>query len=233
MAPDATFDGRNPGRLDQDPAVFRGGRDLARPTSVPRDGVQGHPIEAAGGLIRIETAAIAAERLIAREARLRLEGRVHVHDRAGRVGDDDRFGRLLDGLGESGAFAFGRLAGADVAHRPQHAALGELAGVQLQLQHRAVGPDDAPLEDDRLAGLQLRPEERQLRQLGGIDVVGPEGAAQLVDRTPEDFRHRGVGVDDSRFGIEQQHAVGRLLDQAAIPLLAGPQRLLGLMSPWC
>jgi hypothetical protein len=57
--------------------------------------------------------------------------------------------------------------------------------------------------------------------------VGGGLGQQLVARVAEALAGPPIGVQDAAVPVEDEDGVGRLFDQAAIPFLAGLQRLFG------
>ena len=111
----------------------------------------------------LEDARVLAHDLVAGVAADLLEGRVHVLDRAGRVGDDDRVGGLLDGR-----------------RQPAHLELRAMAGARVADRHDDAVPE---LRTSQVQALVERPAGRV--GINEWDVVRREWGAGFDDAHPD------------------------------------------------
>ncbi|MCY1288647.1 hypothetical protein D9M68_460430 [compost metagenome] len=175
------------------------------------------------------------------------EGLVDLHDVAGRVGDHDRRGGVLEYRGGHAQLFLGAALVADVAGHAEQALEGAAlaphrAQAQLHRQLAAVGMQ--AVEDEQLGGqlaAQLGQARRVVERLahavhhgehavelprvgqGGEQAVVQQPVAAVAERT----FCRGADVVDRERAIGGEDHVADVLRQQPVALLAGLQRLAG------
>lgn len=115
------------------------------------------------------------------------------------------------------------LAVGDIAQDGEQPEVGQLAGVELAVEERAILALEPPLAARRAALQQARDLERDPQHLLGRDQIRHREAQELGAGVAKHLVAGGVDVEIGPVGIADEDHVGRLLDEGAVARLAGLQ----------
>ena len=113
----------------------------------------------------------------------------------------------------------------DVAQRQLQPAVGQAPGADLHLERRALQAAQAIRARETLPLAQRQERGDVVDRLVRLDQLRERQLDQLRARAREQHRGAGARVADAPVGVHQQDAVGRLLGEQAVLLVAAPQRL--------